>query len=110
MRLLRVRCVEGIAVDRGRARRLVAGSLIEATALSPYLGYDVTAEVVKEARRRGRPLRDVVLGHRLLGERELGRVLSPAALTGPRATDVALRRRVQRAPAYRAFRASLAEE
>ena len=110
VRLLRVRCVEGMAVDRRRARRLVAGSLIEATALSPYLGYDVTAEVVKEARRRGRPLRDVVLGHRLLGERELGRVLSPAALTGPRATDVALRRRVQRAPAYRAFRASLAEE
>jgi hypothetical protein len=37
-------------------------------------------------------------------------VLSPAALTGPRATDVALRRRVQRSPAYRTYRAALAEE
>jgi len=108
--LLRTRSIEGLAVDRRRARALVAGSLIEATALSPYLGYDVTAEVVKEARATGRPLREVVLHHGLLDARALARVLSPAALTGPRATDVGLRRRVQRAPAYRAFRAGLAEE
>jgi aspartate ammonia-lyase len=110
VRLLRERCIEGLAVDRQRARALVSGSLIEATALSPYLGYDVTADLVKEARARRRPLRQVVLDHGLLGERELARVLSPAALTGPRATDVALRRRVQRAPAYRAFRAAHGEE
>ena len=110
VRLLRERCVDGLAVDRARARALVSGSLIEATALSPYLGYDVTAELVKEARARRRPLRQVVLDHGLLGARELARVLSPAALTGPRATDVALRRRVQRAPAYRAFRAAHGEQ
>ncbi len=110
VRLLRTRCVAGLVVDRRRARALVAGSLIEATALSPYLGYDVTAELVREARATGRPLRLVILAHRLLGARELARVLAPAALTGPRATDVALRRRVQRAPAYRAFRAARGEE
>jgi fumarate hydratase class II/aspartate ammonia-lyase len=105
-RLLRTRCLEGLTVDRRRARALVAGSLVEATALSPYLGYDVTAEVVKEARATGRPLREVVLGHGLLAPRDLARVLAPAALTGPRPTDVALRRRVQAAPAFRAFRAA----
>jgi fumarate hydratase, class II len=108
VRLLRERCIEGLTVDRRRARALVAGSLIEATALSPYLGYDVTAELVKEARARRRPLRAVVLDHGLLDVRALARVLSPEALTGPRATDVTLQRRVQRAPAYRAFRAALA--
>ena len=108
--LLRTRCIEGLVVDRQRARALVAGSLIEATALSPYLGYDVTAELVKETRATGRPLREVVLAHGLLDSQALARVLSPAALTGPRATDVALRRRVQRAPAYRGFRAALTEE
>jgi aspartate ammonia-lyase len=92
------------------ARALVAGSLIEATALSPYLGYDVTAELVKRARATGRPLREVVAGHGLLDPRALDRVLSPASLTGPRVTDVALRNRVQRAPAYRAFRTALARE
>jgi len=110
LRLLRERCIDGMVVDRRRARMLVSGSLIEATALSPYLGYDVTADLVKEARRGGRPLRRVVLERGLLGERELARVLSPAALTGPRATDVALRRRVQRAPAYRRYRTEREEE
>jgi hypothetical protein len=85
----------------------VAGSLIEATALSPYLGYDVTAELVKEARATGRPLRRVVQEHGLLDRAALGRVLSPLALTGPRATDVPLRRRVQDNPAYRQARARL---
>jgi aspartate ammonia-lyase len=108
--LLRTRCIEGLVVNRRRARALVAGSLIEATALSPYLGYDVTAELVKEARAAGRPLREVVLDHGLLEPRALTRVLSPAALTGPQATDVALRRRIQRGRAYRAYRAALEEE
>jgi aspartate ammonia-lyase len=106
VRLLRTRCVEGLVVDRQRARALVDRSLIEATALSPYLGYDVTAELVKEARATGRPLRDVVLRHRLLDAGALARVLSPAALTGPQVTDVGLRNRVQRAPGYLAFRAT----
>jgi len=109
-RLLRERCLDGLRVDRRRARALVAASLIEATALSPYLGYDVTAELVKRARATGRPLREVVAREGLLDARTLARVLSPAALTGPRATDVVLRDRVQRAPAYRAFRAALAQE
>jgi fumarate hydratase, class II len=109
-RLLRARCLDGLAVDRRREQALVAGSLIEATALSPYLGYDVTAGVVKRARASGRPLRDVVAGHGLMDRAALARVLSPAALTGPRATDVALRNRVQRSPAYRAFRAALVED
>ena len=104
VQLLRTHCIEGLRVDRGRARALVRGSLIEATALSPYLGYDATADLVKEARGRRRPLRQAALELGLLDARELARVLSPDALTGPRATDVALRRRVQRAPAYRAFR------
>ncbi len=52
----------------------------------------------------------MTLDHGLLDPRALARILSPGALTGPRATDVALRRRVQRAPAYRAFRAAVAQE
>jgi hypothetical protein len=48
-----------------------------------------------------------VLDRGLLDPRALARVLSPAALTGPRATDVALRRRLQSSPAYRAARARI---
>ncbi|MBI2553073.1 MAG: aspartate ammonia-lyase [Candidatus Rokubacteria bacterium] len=104
LRLLRSRCVEGLRVDRRRARALVEGSLIEATALSPYLGYDVAAALVKEALARGRPLREVVLGRRLVDPAALDRLLAPAALTRPQRLDARLRRRIQRTPAFRAFR------
>jgi aspartate ammonia-lyase len=107
VQLLRTKCVEGLRVDRARTRALVAGSVIEATALSPVLGYEVTAELVKEAVARREPLRAVVLRHRLLDAAVLARVLAPAALTGPRAPDRGLARRVQGAPPYRAFRARL---
>jgi fumarate hydratase class II len=102
--LLRTRCVEGLRVDRARVGALVAGSVIEATALSPVLGYEVTAALVKEAIARREPLRAVVRRHRLLDDGALARLLAPAALTGPRAPDRGLARRVRGGTAYRAFR------
>lgn len=106
--LLRTRAVEGLRVDRARVRSLVAGSVIEATALSPVLGYEVTAELVKEAVARHEPLRAVVLRHHLLDTATLDRLLAPDALTGPRRPPPALVRRVQRGGALREFRARLA--
>jgi len=105
--LLRARCVEGLRVDRRRARALVEGSLIQATALSPYLGYDVTAALVKEALARGRPLREVVLARGLVDAAALDRLLSPLALTGPQRLDARLRRRLQSSAAIRAFRENI---
>jgi len=105
-RLLRTRCIAGLRVDRAPVRALLARSHAEATALSPYLGYDVTAEVVKQAQARSTTIPDVVLAHGLMAPAALARLLTPRALTGPRATDRALRRRVQASPAYQAFRAT----
>jgi aspartate ammonia-lyase len=100
LRLLRERAVVALKVDRARARELVAASLIEATALSPYLGYEVMADVVKEALAARRPLRDVVAARGLVDAATLARLLRPDALTSPGATDVALRRRLQSSAAY----------
>jgi aspartate ammonia-lyase len=102
LRLLRTRCVAGLAVDRERIARLVAGSLVEATALSPYLGYAATAALVKEALASGRPLREIVRSHRLIPEDALGRLLAPSALTSPQRLDQRLRRRIQASRAYKA--------
>jgi len=101
LRLLRTRCVEGLTVDRERAARLVAGSLIEATALSPYLGYAVTARLVKEALASRRPLRDVVQAHGLMPDDALRRLLAPAALTSPQRLDAGLKRRIPASPGYK---------
>jgi aspartate ammonia-lyase len=105
--LLRTRCIEGLRVDRARVRALVAGSVIEATALSPVLGYEVTAEVVKEALARREPLRAVIRRHGLLDTATLAQLLAPSAVTAARAVGPALVHRVQSSPAYRVFCARL---
>ncbi len=84
------------------------GSLVEATALSPYLGYEVTAELVKTALASGRSLREEILRTGLLDAATLARLLRPAAVTGPAVLDRRLQRRLRTTPAFHALRASLA--
>jgi aspartate ammonia-lyase len=83
MKALRTRCVDGIAADADRARALLDRSTATATALSPYLGYAVTAEIAKEAVATGRPIRDLVLERGLLDRTRLDEILSPQAMTQP---------------------------
>jgi fumarate hydratase, class II len=58
-RLLADKCVEGIEANREQCERYAELTLSAATALNPYIGYDRAAEIVKEAARSGRSLRDV---------------------------------------------------
>jgi fumarate hydratase, class II len=55
------KCVDGIEVNREGTRRSAGSTLAVATALNPYIGYDKAAEIVKEAARSGRMLREVAL-------------------------------------------------
>jgi len=58
-RLFAERCVDGIEGNREQLERYAELTLSAATALNPYIGYDKAAEIVAEATRTGRPLRDV---------------------------------------------------
>ncbi len=104
LRLLRGRCLAGLRIDRPRAQALVEGSLVLATALSPYLGYAVVAELVKEALASRRPLRAVVRAHDLLPAPLLDRLLSPLAVTRPARPEPTLVARLRARPAYAAYR------
>jgi aspartate ammonia-lyase len=83
MRTLQDKCIAGIRADRERSRELLDRSTAVATALSPYIGYEATAEIAKESVRTGRPIRDLVRERRLLSERELDDILSVEAMTSP---------------------------
>jgi aspartate ammonia-lyase len=83
MAALRVRCVDGIAADRERARELLDRSTAAATALSPYIGYATTADIAKESVRTGRRIRDLVLERGLLDAKQLDEILSVEAMTKP---------------------------
>jgi fumarate hydratase class II len=58
-RLFDEKCVRGIEADREVCERYAELTLSAATALNPYIGYDKATEIVKEAARSGRPLREV---------------------------------------------------
>jgi fumarate hydratase class II len=57
--VLNEKCVRGIQANRAGCARSAASTLAVATALNPYIGYDRATEIVQEATRSGRPLREV---------------------------------------------------
>ena len=53
------KCVRGIKANRAGTQHSAESTLAVATALNPYIGYDKGTEIVQEATRSGRPLREV---------------------------------------------------
>jgi fumarate hydratase class II len=68
------KCVEGIKANREVNERHAEATLAAATALNPYIGYDLGAEIVKEAASSNRPVREVAR-ERGVDEETLSRAL-----------------------------------
>jgi aspartate ammonia-lyase len=83
MRVLQERCVAGIQADADRCRELLDRSTAMATALSPYIGYEATAEIAKTAVKTGQSIRELVLERGLVPAGKLDRILSVQAMTSP---------------------------
>jgi fumarate hydratase, class II len=58
-RLLAEKCVDGLEANAEQCERYAELTLSAATALNPFIGYDLATEIVKEAASSGRSLRDV---------------------------------------------------
>jgi fumarate hydratase class II len=56
---LNEKCVAGIEANRDGCNRSAESTLAVATALNPYIGYDKATEIVQEATKSGRTLREV---------------------------------------------------
>src|SRR5712691_8225337 len=81
MKVFRLRCIDGIAADRTRARDLLERSTASATALSPYIGYAATADIAKEAVKTGRSIRELVIERGLVDPTRLDDILSVDSMT-----------------------------
>ena len=66
------RCVVGITANREHCRRLVENSIGLVTALNPYIGYEKTTEIAKEAMESGRSVAEIVLEKGYLSQRGIG--------------------------------------
>jgi len=80
-RVLAEKCVDGIEANVDSMRAVVERGEIISTGLKPLLGYEKVAEVVKEARRTGKTIREVVLDMGLLSEMELDKALDVEWMT-----------------------------
>jgi fumarate hydratase class II len=58
-RIFAEKCVDGIEANYAGCHHSAESTLAAATALNPYIGYDKAAEIVTEAARSGRMLREV---------------------------------------------------
>jgi aspartate ammonia-lyase len=93
-------CAKELKYDLARCDELVNKTYIFATALNPYLGYQVVAEIVKESLSTRKSVSEVVLSQGLLTKDELSILLDPSRLTSPAPYDAELVKKVKSAPAY----------
>jgi aspartate ammonia-lyase len=83
--VLRERCVRGITANADRLREMVESSIGLVTALVPYIGYERSTLLATEALQSGRGVLELVREKGWLSEERLGEILTPEAMTRPRA-------------------------
>jgi aspartate ammonia-lyase len=77
-------CVVGIKANTARLAEIVRNTIGIVTALNPYIGYEKSSALAKEAHETGRGVYELVLEKQWLTQAELDRILSPENLTEPR--------------------------
>ncbi|HTT45698.1 MAG TPA: aspartate ammonia-lyase [Thermoplasmata archaeon] len=73
-------CVDGITANPAQLERYMVKSAAIATILTPRLGYMKVAEVIHEAERTNRPVKEILVEHKLLTQEEVEALLGNAAL------------------------------
>ncbi|MCI2062556.1 MAG: aspartate ammonia-lyase [Eubacteriaceae bacterium] len=83
VRTLTDNCISGITVNREHCEELVKNSIGIVTAFVPYLGYEQTAAVAKEALKTGFSVKELILKKKLMSEKEITEILDAYRMTEP---------------------------
>ncbi|WP_247390498.1 MULTISPECIES: class II fumarate hydratase [unclassified Bradyrhizobium] len=81
-RMLAIRLVRGLTVDRERLAANVSNALLLATSLNPVLGYDKVPEITARALADGVTPRQAAISLGFLSGDEYDRIVDPARMTG----------------------------
>jgi aspartate ammonia-lyase len=73
-------CVDGITANPAQLEKYMVKSAAIATILTPRLGYMKVAEVIHEAERTNRPVKEILVERKLLTQEEVEALLGDAAL------------------------------
>ena len=75
------KCIAGIEANVDRLKEYAESSPSIGTALTPYIGYEAAAEIVKESARTGKSIRAIVRKRKLMTDADLDRALDVEAMT-----------------------------
>jgi len=75
------KCISGIEANVDTLKRYAESSPSIGTALNPHLGYETTAEIIKESTKTGKSIRDIVRARKLMTDEELDRALDVESMT-----------------------------
>jgi len=84
MNTLKYRCIDGITANEERCRNMVHNSIGLVTALNPYIGYEASTQLAKEALVTNKSVYDLVLQKGLLSRQQLDTILAPENMVKPR--------------------------
>jgi aspartate ammonia-lyase len=83
MNTLNYRCIRGITVNEEVCRNMVYNSIGLVTALNPFIGYEASTRLAKEALESGRSVYELVLEQKILSQEKLDEILDPKNMLGP---------------------------
>jgi len=83
MKTLKTRAIDGIQANEKKCREFVEHSIGLVTALNPYLGYERSTEIAKEALENNRSVYELVLEKGYMTKEELDNVLNPINMIKP---------------------------
>ena len=84
MNTLKYRCIDGITANEDRCRLMVYNSIGLVTALNPFIGYETSTRLAKEAMTSNRSVYELVLEKGLLTKAQLDQILEPENMIKPR--------------------------
>lgn len=105
--MFRCSCIDGIKVNEKTVQLLFEKSLVTATALMPYFGYEVVAELVKEALRTDKSIVYVLRQKGFVSEEDLAQLLSVDRTARPAVPDRTIKNRIEKNEAFKKYKAGL---
>ena len=103
LKMFREFCIDGIKANEERCLELLHESTAIATALNPYLGYQVVSKIVKESLKENSTIKEMVLKYELIDETDLNKILAPEEMTKPVEIDTGLINKIKNSQSYNLF-------
>ncbi len=76
-------CIRGIKADEKKIKYFLDNSLMLVTALAPFIGYDNSAKIAKNALKNNTTLKEEALKSGLINEKDYNRIVNPKKLIYP---------------------------